>query len=136
MSETIRGFSIPFRIDPNTGGVVQASGTAKLQENIVHILLTRIGERVMRRRYGGGLQQLVHDPNDAVLRTLLQHQIARALGEHEPRIQLQQVEVSQHEGVLRAELRYVIRQTQELQALVTPLPLDSVWSVLFAGGGR
>ena len=76
----------------------------------------------MRRRYGGGLQQLVHDPNDQVLRALLQHQIARALGEHEPRIELKQVEIEQHNGTLVAQLRYLVRQTRELQTL--PFPID------------
>ena len=57
MTEPLHGFSIPFRIDPATGGVaVQENELEKLKENMIHILLTGIGERVMRRDYGAGLR--------------------------------------------------------------------------------
>ena len=62
MSEKYSGFSFPFHIDAS-GRVAWTSGPEKLKENIKHILLTGLGERVMRRDYGGGLRQLVHDPN-------------------------------------------------------------------------
>ena len=64
MNQKINGFSIPFRLNPASGGVVAESGGEKLKENIVHILMTRVGERVMRRKYGGGLRELLHDPNN------------------------------------------------------------------------
>jgi uncharacterized protein len=123
MNEPIRGFSIPFRIDPATGGVATADETEKLKENIIHILLTRTGERAMHRTYGGGLHPLVHDSNNEALRALVQHQIARALGQHEPRILLQKVNVSQQGDTLIAELSYVVRRTQEPQSLSIPLGL-------------
>ena len=66
-------------------GVAWTSGPEKLKENIKHILLTGLGERVMRRDYGGGLRQLVHDPNNDALRAIVQHQIAKAIGQWEPR---------------------------------------------------
>ena len=121
MTDQIRGFSIPFRIDPYTGGVAQASGPEKLKENIIHILLTRVGERVMRRRYGGGLQQLLHDPNDDVLRALVQRQIAESLGQFEPQILVRQIDVTQRDGTLWAELHYVVRRTQQVEELTVPL---------------
>ncbi len=121
MSDEIRGFSIPFRIDPHTGGVAQAFGPEKLKENIIHILLTRVGERVMRRRYGGGLQQLLHDPNDDVLRALVQRQIAESLGQFEPQIVVRQIDVTQRDGALWAELHYMVRQTQQAEELTVPL---------------
>jgi phage baseplate assembly protein W len=126
MSEEIRGFSIPFRIDPATGGVVQESGAEKLKENIIHILLTGTGERAMRRKYGGGIRQLVHDPNNEALRAIIQHQIAKAIGEWEPRVLLQSVTVALQGGTLMAELRYVIRRTQQPQSLSVPIGLGGI----------
>ena len=121
MTEEFRGFSIPFRFDPATGGVVQASGTEKIKENIVHILMTGVGERVMRRDYGGGIRQLVHDPNNDALRALVQHQIAKSIGQWEPRVQVQNVVVSQQKGTLIVQLHYIIRQTGEPQDLTAPI---------------
>ncbi len=127
MSEPISGFSMPFRIDPATGGVAEQSDVAqKLKENIIHILSTGLGERPMRRDYGGGLRQLVHDPNNEALKAIVQHQIARSIGRWEPRIALQSVTVSQEGGTLIADLRYVIRRTQQPESLSVPIGIGGI----------
>jgi len=120
----VRGFSIPFRIDK--GRVVATSGLDKLKENIIHILLTSVAERVMRRDYGGGLRDLVHDPNNDVLRALVQHQIAKSIGQWEHRVQLREVAVRQQEGTLLAEIHYVIRETGQPDGLVANLELEGI----------
>lgn len=125
MAEEIRGFSLPFRIDP-AGRVAQAIGPEKLKENIIHILLTGIGERVMRRDYGGGLRQLIHDPNNDALRAIVQHQIGKSVTQFEPRVLVQDVVVTQQNGTLIAHLRYIIRETQQLQSVSVPIGLGGI----------
>jgi phage baseplate assembly protein W len=121
MSEEISGFSIPFRIDPG-GGVAQEQGDEKLKENIIHILLTGVGERVMRRDYGGGLRQLVHDPNNDALRALVQHQVAKSIGEWEPRVLVQGVTIAGDGGTLTIRVDYVVRRTRARDSIAVPLP--------------
>ncbi|TEB07868.1 Gene 25-like lysozyme [Pelotomaculum schinkii] len=125
MSETISGFSFPFRID-SSGRVARTSGPEKLKENIKHILLTGIGERVMRRDYGGGLRQLVHDPNNDALRAIVQHQIGKAIGQWEPGVQIQGVTVTQKDGNLYVEILYLIGRTQQPQSLSVPIGLGGI----------
>lgn len=113
-----RGFGFPFRIDPISGGVTWAEGREKLRANVMHLLQTNPGERTMRRDYGAGLRDLVHDPNDDVLRALAQHRIGRALAEAEPRIQIQSVVVApspsdQARATLVAEIAYRARRTHQ-----------------------
>lgn len=113
-----RGFAFPFRIDPRSGGVAWAEGPEKLHGNVMHLLQTNPGERVMRRAYGGGLRNLVHDPHDDVLRALAQHGIAKAIAEHEPRIRTQRITVQADEAdtaraTLVAEIAYEIRRTHQ-----------------------
>jgi uncharacterized protein len=115
MSDEIRGFSIPFRIDPNTGGIAVQSGAEKLKENIIHILLTRVGERVMRRAYGGGVHDMLHDSNDDTLRALAQHQISQAIARWEPRVLLMGLDVAQENGELMIRLRYIVRRTRQAE---------------------
>ena len=80
MSSGAAGISFPFRIDKDNGGVTfQSDNADKLKENIIQILVTGIGERLMRRGYGGGVQQLIHDPNNDALRAIVQHQISKAI---------------------------------------------------------
>jgi phage baseplate assembly protein W len=126
MNQNAHGFSIPFRIDPATGGVAPEGGPEKLKENLIHILLTGVGERVMRRDYGGGIRQLVHDPNNDALRAIVQHQIARSVGQWEPRVQLQDVVVTQEQGTLIVTLHYVVRRTQQPGSLSVPIGLGGI----------
>ena len=127
MSDTILGFSIPFRLDPASGGVaVQSDTPEKLKENIIHILLTGNGERIMHRAYGGGLRQLVHDPNNEALKAVVQHQIARSITRWEPRVEIQSVTVRQEQGSLIAGLRYRIRRTQQPESLSVPIGLGGI----------
>ncbi len=82
----ILGAAFPFRIA--NGGVARASGAEKLAQNLRHLLLTRIGERAMRRLYGGGVQSAVHEPNDAALVGLVRHELTRAVAAFAPEIEI------------------------------------------------
>lgn len=122
MANEPRGISIPFRIDPATGGITwQQDASDKIKENLIHILMTSVGERLRRRKYGGGLRSLVHEPSSEALRAIVQHQIARSIGLWEPRVLLQSVSVFERSGTLFAELHYIERREQQTQSLSVPL---------------
>jgi phage baseplate assembly protein W len=113
-----RGLAYPFRIDPMGGGVAWAEGREKLRDNLMHLLQTNPGERAMVRTYGGGLRDLVQDPNDDVLRALAQHRIGRAIADAEPRIELQVVSVDADRtdaarATLVASIAYRVRRTHQ-----------------------
>ena len=124
MDDEINGIAFPFRI--STGGVAMESGPEKLKANLEQLLSTAIGERVMRRDYGGGLRQLLYDPNNDVLRAVVQHQIAKTVGQWEPRVEIQDLRVTQHDSELYIELLYLIRRTQQRQSLSVPVGLGGL----------
>ncbi len=127
MSSPASGFSIPFRIDSANGGIArQKNNDEKLKENLIHIIMTDIGERPMRRKYGGGIKQLLHDPNNDALRAVIQHQLSKAIIQNEPRIILRGVNVTQQDAALIAELDYLVRQTQLPQNLTVPIGLGGI----------
>lgn len=107
MIENVKGMSFPFRIDPDTGGVAEASGADKIRQNVRIILSTRIGERPMLREFGSRIPGLVHDPNDAVLAELAKTQAVNALLRWEPRVLITNMFVEADEGELRLRLDYV-----------------------------
>lgn len=118
----IEGFSIPFRIDTHSGSVVsQRDSHEKIKENIIHILLTGIGERVMRRDYGGGIRELVHDPNNDVLQAMVSHRIAKSIGQWEQRVQLQEVNVRRQNATLFVDIDYIVTGSAETQVLSVPI---------------
>ena len=86
MNNQPRGFAFPFRINPNTGGVAATKGNDKFQENLKHMLLTHIGDRLMLRQYGGGVTQLLHENINEGIVGVARHQISKAILRYEPRI--------------------------------------------------
>jgi phage baseplate assembly protein W len=128
MSETISGFAFPFRIGGVTGGVVFASGAQKLRNNLVQLLLTDPGERVMRRDYGAGLRHLVHDPDNDALRAIVQHQVGRAVRKWEPRVQVQQVVVAGDPvpGTLHVNVTFTARPNPMPVEARVPIALGAV----------
>jgi phage baseplate assembly protein W len=124
----ITGFAFPFRIDPATGGVQSLSDDDKLRANIAHIILTNVGERMMRRDYGGGLRAIVQDPNDSAMWAVVQHQIGKSVGLLEPRVLLQTLTLSAPSGddaTVNVDVRYVVRRTQAVQSLSVPIAFSA-----------
>jgi phage baseplate assembly protein W len=80
------GFGFPFRIVD--GAVGRARDLEKIEQNVRHALSTRLGERPLRRTYGGGVHHRLQAPNDATLRALIRHEIEQALRAHLPEVRL------------------------------------------------
>ncbi len=86
MNADLVGFGFPFRIA--AGGVARAAGLDKVEQNVRHLLGTRLGERPMLRSYGGGVHQRLQDPADGTLRALVKHEIEVALRAYAPDVRL------------------------------------------------
>ncbi len=117
----IRGFTFPFRIDSGSGGVAATEGPEKLRENLKHLLLTRIGERVMRRQYGGGVTQLLQENINDGLIAVARHQISKAILRFEPRVLPQEVAVIPQNGELYLRVTYIEADMPGLQTAVIPI---------------
>lgn len=79
------GVAFPFRIH---GGLERAAGAEKVAQNLRHLLSTRLGERTLRRDYGGGVHRRLQEGNDPALRALVQHEIESALRTFLPELRL------------------------------------------------
>jgi phage baseplate assembly protein W len=116
------GVAFPFRIEG--GGVRLSRGDQKIREDVRHLLAVRRGERVMRRRYGGGAQNALQDANDETRRALLKHEIEGALREFLPQVELAApVAVSGSGSEITATLQYRISR----DAFVEQLEIDALW---------
>lgn len=78
--------------DANTGKPLD--GIDHLRQSVRDILTTPIGSRVLRREYGSRIFELIDAPTNMSLRMDLIAATADALARWEPRIQVEQVEVS------------------------------------------
>jgi phage baseplate assembly protein W len=107
MTTTLMGFAFPFRIEG--GSVARSSGVKKVEENIRHLLSTRVGERLMLRGYGGGVHRRLQDPNSGTLQALVKREIEDALRANVPEARLvAPIRVASVEAELRVTIEYVV----------------------------
>jgi phage baseplate assembly protein W len=88
-----QGLSFPPRVGAD-GRLAWSVGEENVRESIRILLLTEPGERLMRENFGGGLREFLFEPNTLTTRTLIAERIRRALEQSEPRITVNEVEVT------------------------------------------
>jgi phage baseplate assembly protein W len=106
---------------PNAAGRLEwPDAESSVRQTIEAILRTRPGEQLMRPRFGGGLEDFVHEQNTLVTRRRIHDAIVDALGRWEPRIDLDRVEVWEvpdQPTHVRVEIQYRMRRTGATQQL-------------------
>lgn len=87
-----RGIDFPFRAD--TGGFPEpADGLDLIGASIKQILLTELGERLMRPTFGSRIREYLFENIDDVLLEVIRAEVARAILANEPRVLLISVDV-------------------------------------------
>ena len=125
------GLKFPLEIDPQTGAFMSASGEEKIRAAVCSILSTTLGERVMRPDFGGDLQHQVFASLNAATLGALAFSVRKALVAWEPRIQVQDVQVSDAqaaEGIVSISIDYKVRATDTRFNLVYPFHLQGLSS--------
>ena len=115
------GIHFPFRID--NGSVARSSQHEKVRQNLRHLLSVRLGERQMRRDYGGAVHQRVQGANDGTLRSLVRHEIELALRGYLPEARLTSpLHLEADESVLTVTIEYRANPADVIRRLALELP--------------
>jgi phage baseplate assembly protein W len=120
-----QGLAWPLQVD-SRGGLALAHGERDLEQAIQIILETAPGERVMRPEFGCRIHDLVFAPHDAATEGLVIHYVEGALERWEPRVAVQQVNISTdptRDGVLLIEIRYQVKDSHDERSIVHPFYL-------------
>ena len=120
------GWAFPVEADMARRDVLAANYDEDVRQAVQIILETNPGERVMRPDFGAGLRALAFEPLDVTTRSLARRQVEQALTLWEPRIDLQEVQVTAIGpiGRLDIEIRYRVRATNTFYNLVFPFYLQ------------
>lgn len=98
-----------------------------IEESLMILLRTRLGERVMHPDYGCDLHGLVFETISASLVTDIRDRVEQAILFFEPRIKTERVTVgterSMH-GVLEVQIAYLILATNTRNNIVYPFYFD------------
>lgn len=85
---------IPYPITKNPKGFFYIQdGIEQIKSDMLILLLTNPGERVMMPNYGTPLRKLIFEPNDPKLIFEAKNMIARSLKLWEPRVAITQIDV-------------------------------------------
>ena len=122
-----KGWAFPVGVD-GRGGIALAADTTDIDQAIIAILSTGIGQRVMRPDFGCKIHDLAFAPINAQTLGLVQRYVEEAIGWWEPRVDVVEVEVTTDSslravGKLIINIRYRAKVTQDERSLVYPFYL-------------
>lgn len=116
------GWAFPPGLD-DKGKIRLVSLEEDVRQAILIIIQTVLGERVMRPDFGSGLHNLVFEPVNRTTMALVQNTVERALIDWEPRIEINNLEVTTDQSqrnTLEINLLYTVRATNTQFNLVFP----------------
>jgi len=120
------GLAFPPAPDPR-GAIALVAAEEDIRQSIQIILATNPGERVMRPDFGAGLRDFVFEPADPSTIQRVQTRVQEALIDWEPRIDVQQVNVTLDavtRNTLFISVTYRVRATNTVANLVYPFYLE------------
>lgn len=116
------GWQFPVGVDAR-GRVALARGAHDVEQAIRMILMTPVGQRIMRPEFGCRIHELMFEPNDGSTAGLAAHYVERALGMWEPRIQVLGVRATadpEDGSRMLIDVQYEIKATNDRRSLVFP----------------
>jgi uncharacterized protein len=119
------GFSFPINV--NVQGSVQLSNnTPNLEESIIIILATKLGERLYRPNFGSRLSELVFEPMNTKTLLTIRLYVEEALLTWEPRITINNILTipDPSTGRVEIEIIYTPNDSYEMRSLVYPFYLQ------------
>ncbi len=109
-----RGWSFPPTFDRDLRSVTLVEDEVDIQQSLHILFSTSLGERIMRPDYGCNLRDFQFEPTNNTFLSYLEDLIENAILFHEPRIALDNIDISRPddmdliEGRLRILLEYSI----------------------------
>jgi len=118
-----RGWGFPPTFIAAARGVSMTEAEEDVVRSLEILVTTGLGERVMLPEYGCDLTDLLFEPVDTGLQTLLFDRIRTAILYYEPRIEVEDILLQTDrltEGVVLIEIIYRIRATNSRYNFVFP----------------
>jgi len=123
-----QGWRFPILPD-ETGSLGYVADDANVEQSVRILLLTDIGQRVMRPDFGCKAPRLVFAPGSMQYLRLLETTVREALRDWEPRVVLEDVRAEVDPGEetrVIVSINYRVRQTNTRTNLVFPFYLGTV----------
>ncbi|WP_109302614.1 GPW/gp25 family protein [Aquimarina sp. AU474] len=121
------GWSFPPEFNKQAAAVKMISDEEDIKSSLEILLSTRLGERVMVPQYGCNLDELLFENLNRTLVTYVIELIKTAILYHEPRIDVDRIDISESDvlqGELFIKVEYTVRATNSRNNVVFPFYLE------------
>ncbi len=121
------GWSFPPSFTKGGAEVKMVSGSEDIHQSLQILLSTGLGERVMQEDFGCDLSRTLFEEIDQSLINSLNSIISDAILYHEPRIALDDLDISESQtqlGLLLISLTYTIKSTNSRFNMVYPFYIN------------
>ncbi|MGH9722858.1 MAG: GPW/gp25 family protein [Bryobacteraceae bacterium] len=129
MAKEFLGNGWRFPILPDeSGGLGYVAGDPNVEQSLRILLLTELGQRVMRPGFGSRAPRMVFVPGSVANLRLLETTVREAVRDFEPRVELEQVaaEADAEDATrITVSIGYRVRSTNTRQNLVFPYYLGT-----------
>lgn len=122
------GWKFPILPD-RVGSLGYVEGDDNVEQSLHILLMTQLGERVMRSDFGTQSPRLVFSPGSVQYLRLLENTVREAVRDWEPRVDLTQVLAeadSADESKVTVSVSYTVRRSNTRNNLVFPFYLGTV----------
>lgn len=117
-----KGWRFPILPGP-TGALGWSEADDNVEQSLRVLLMTRVGERVMRAGFGSRLGEMVFKPGSAQNLRSIEREVANAILQFEPRVEVLDVraEADERDATrITVALSYRVRRTNTRESLVFP----------------
>jgi hypothetical protein len=109
-----KGWAFPPAFNKSTGTVEIVSDEEDIRQSLHILLSTSLGERVMQPDYGCNLQDYVFESLNSSTIGYIKERVANSILYYEPRIVVEQIEVTGEGSVDNLEGRFLIKITYSI----------------------
>lgn len=117
------GWSFPPEFKESTKAVTMLTDEEDIKSSLEILLSTKVGERIMQPKYGCNMDELLFNPLNRTLKTFVSELIKTAILYHEPRIDVEKIDITQGDdlnGELLVLIDFKVRATNSRINMVYP----------------
>jgi uncharacterized protein len=129
-----RGWSFPPSFSKELLTVEMTEKETDIERILQILLTTTLGERVMQPKYGCNMEDLLFEPLNRTIKTLIIDKIRTCILYFEPRIDAKKIELdmtNELEGQVLIRIEYVIRATNSRFNFVFPYYINEGTEISF-----
>jgi uncharacterized protein len=117
-----RGWAFPVSFSLESQQVRLAENEEDIQQSLIILLNTTLGERVMRPDYGANMEDLLFEALNVTTANMIANRIKQAILYHEPRVKTEDIDLrpNYNEGRIEVKVSYLIIATNNRRNLVYP----------------